>query len=65
MVRILKLATDAKVEYKMVPSLGELVQGTELGKQIREVAVEDLLGESPCSLTWSEFGSAFKGGLSW
>jgi len=27
----------------MVPSLGELVQGTELGKQIREVAVEDLL----------------------
>jgi FlaA1/EpsC-like NDP-sugar epimerase len=43
MVRILKLATDAKVEYKMVPSLGELVQGTELGKQIREVAVEDLL----------------------
>jgi len=43
MVRILKLATDAKVEYKMVPSLGALVQGTELGKQIREVAVEDLL----------------------
>jgi FlaA1/EpsC-like NDP-sugar epimerase len=44
MVRILKFATDAKVEYKMVPSLGELVQGSELGKQIREVAVEDLLG---------------------
>jgi FlaA1/EpsC-like NDP-sugar epimerase len=44
MVRILKFATDAKVEYKMVPSLGELVLGSELGKQIREVAVEDLLG---------------------
>jgi FlaA1/EpsC-like NDP-sugar epimerase len=50
MVRILKLATDAKVEYKMVPSLGELVQGTELGKQIREVAVEDLLGRKPVHL---------------
>jgi FlaA1/EpsC-like NDP-sugar epimerase len=50
MVRILKLATDAKVEYKMVPSLGELVQGTELGKQIREVAVEDLLGRKPVYL---------------
>jgi FlaA1/EpsC-like NDP-sugar epimerase len=50
MVRILKLATDAKVEYKMVPSLGELVQGTELGKQIREVAVEDLLGRKPVQL---------------
>lgn len=50
MVRILKLATDAKVEYKMVPSLGELVQDTELGKQIREVAVEDLLGRKPVHL---------------
>ncbi len=44
MVRILKFSTDAKVEYKMVPSLGELVLGSELGKQIRDVAVEDLLG---------------------
>jgi FlaA1/EpsC-like NDP-sugar epimerase len=50
MVHILKLATDAKVEYKMVPSLGELVHGTELGKQIREVAVEDLLGRKPVHL---------------
>jgi FlaA1/EpsC-like NDP-sugar epimerase len=50
MVHILKLATEAKVEYKMVPSLGELVQGTELGKQIREVAVEDLLGRKPVQL---------------
>jgi FlaA1/EpsC-like NDP-sugar epimerase len=50
MVRILKFATEAKVEYKMVPSLGELVQGTELGKQIREVAVEDLLGRKPVEL---------------
>jgi FlaA1/EpsC-like NDP-sugar epimerase len=50
MVRILKFATDSKVEYKMVPSLGELVQGTELGKQIREVAVEDLLGRKPVHL---------------
>jgi FlaA1/EpsC-like NDP-sugar epimerase len=50
MVRILKLATDAKVKYKMVPSLGELVQGTELGKQIRDVAVEDLLGRKPVHL---------------
>jgi FlaA1/EpsC-like NDP-sugar epimerase len=48
--RILKLATEAKVEYKMVPSLGELILGAELGKQIREVAVEDLLGRKPVQL---------------
>ncbi|MGO9936537.1 MAG: polysaccharide biosynthesis protein [Terracidiphilus sp.] len=50
MAHILKRATDAEVEYKTVPSLGELVQGTELGKQIREVAVEDLLGRKPVHL---------------
>lgn len=50
MVRILKLATDAKVDYKMVPSLGELLQDSDLGRQIRDVAVEDLLGRKPVHL---------------
>jgi len=50
MVRILRLAVDAGVDYKMVPSLGGLIQGTELGKQIRNVAVEDLLGRKPAQL---------------
>ena len=50
MVRILKLALEAGVEYKMVPGLGDLVLGTELGKQIRDVAVEDLLGRRPVHL---------------
>jgi FlaA1/EpsC-like NDP-sugar epimerase len=50
MVRILRFALDSAVDYKMVPSLGALIQGTELGKQIREVAVEDLLGRKPAQL---------------
>lgn len=50
MVRILEHVLDAQVEYKMVPSLGELVQGAELGKQVRDVAVEDLLGRKPVRL---------------
>jgi FlaA1/EpsC-like NDP-sugar epimerase len=61
MVRILKLATNAKVEYKMVPSLGELVQGTELGKQIREVAVEDLLGRKPVQLDMDRIRERIQG----
>lgn len=61
MVRILKLATDAKVEYKMVPSLGELIQGAELGKQIREVAVEDLLGRKPVQLDMDRIRERIKG----
>lgn len=50
MVRILKFANDAGLDYKMVPSLGELIQGTDLGKQMRDVAVEDLLGRKPVQL---------------
>jgi len=50
MVQILRFAVDAAVEYKMVPSLGVLIQGTELEKQIRDVAVEDLLGRKPVQL---------------
>jgi FlaA1/EpsC-like NDP-sugar epimerase len=61
MVRILKLATDARVEYKMVPSLGELIQGTELGKQIREVAVEDLLGRKPVHLDLERIRERIRG----
>ena len=50
MVRMLRLATEAHVEYRTVPGLGELVRGRELGRQIREVAVEDLLGRKPVEL---------------
>jgi FlaA1/EpsC-like NDP-sugar epimerase len=50
MVRILKLALDAGAEYKMVPGLGDLIQDTELDKQIRDVAVEDILGRRPVHL---------------
>jgi FlaA1/EpsC-like NDP-sugar epimerase len=50
LVQILRFAVDAAVDYKMVPSLGGMIQGTELGKQIRDVAVEDLLGRKPVQL---------------
>ena len=50
MLRILKFALDADVQYKTVPGLGDLLQGKGLGKQIRDVAVVDLLGRSPVHL---------------
>ena len=37
-------------EYKMVPGLGEMIEGAGLGKQLRDVAVEDLLGRKPVHL---------------
>jgi FlaA1/EpsC-like NDP-sugar epimerase len=50
LVRILQLAIDAEIDYKMVPGLEDIIHGTELGKQIRDVAVEDLLGRKPVHL---------------
>ena len=50
MLRILKFAIEADVKYKTIPGLGDLLQGGELGLQIRDVAVEDLLGRSPVHL---------------
>jgi FlaA1/EpsC-like NDP-sugar epimerase len=54
MVRILQLALDAGVDYKMVPGLGEIIEGAGLGKQLRDVAVEDLLGRKP--VHWDQEG---------
>lgn len=50
MVRILEHVLAAQVKYQMVPSLGELINDSELGKQVRDVAVEDLLGRKPVRL---------------
>jgi FlaA1/EpsC-like NDP-sugar epimerase len=61
MVRILKFALDAEVEYKMVPGLGDLIQGTELGQQIRDVAVEDLLGRRPVRLDQDSIRERIRG----
>jgi FlaA1/EpsC-like NDP-sugar epimerase len=50
MTRILELCHAAGVECKTVPGLGEIIEGHGLAGQIREVAVEDLLGRTPVRL---------------
>ena len=50
MTNILKRCHQAGVSYKTVPSLAEVIEGNGLAPQIREVAVEDLLGRTPVHL---------------
>ncbi len=50
MTRILELCHDAGAEFKTVPGLGEIIEERGLAGQIREVAVEDLLGRTPVHL---------------
>jgi hypothetical protein len=50
MTRILKLCHAAGVTCKTVPGLAEIIEEEGLAGQIREVAVEDLLGRTLCAL---------------
>jgi len=50
MTRIMKLCHQAGVEYKTIPGLGEVIEGHGLARQMRDVAVEDLLGRTPVRL---------------
>ena len=61
LVRMLQFAIDAEVDYKMVPGLADIIQGTELGKQIRDVSVEDLLGRKPVLLNEEEIRERIEG----
>lgn len=50
MTGILERCTAAGIPYKTIPGLEELLQDSDLTRQIRDVAVEDLLGRHPVTL---------------
>jgi len=50
MTQVLQHCQQTGVAYKTVPSLGEMIEDNGLARQIREVAVEDLLGRTPVQL---------------
>ena len=61
MTRILRRCQEAGVSYKTVPGLGEIIKANSLAKQIRDVAVEDLLGRSPARLDEKEISGKVQG----
>jgi len=61
MTRILELCQAAEVEFKTVPGLGEVIEERGLAGQIREVAVEDLLGRTPVHLEEDSIRSTLEG----
>lgn len=61
MSRILRLCHEAGVAYKTIPSLAEIIEGNGLAKQIRDVAVEDLLGRSPVRLEEEQIREKLEG----
>ena len=61
MTDILKHCHEAGVSYKTVPGLAEVIEGNGLATQIRDVAVEDLLGRNPVRLEEDQIRGALEG----
>ena len=61
MTRILERCHAAGAECKTVPGLDEAIEGRGLSGQIREVAVEDLLGRNPVHLEESQIRHKLEG----
>lgn len=61
MSRILAACHEAEVECKTIPGLGDVIEGRGLAGQIRDVAVEDLLGRTPVHLKESEIRRTLAG----
>jgi len=61
MTRILEQCHAAGAECKTVPGLCEVIEGNGLAGQIREVAVEDLLGRTPVHLEESQIRGTLEG----
>jgi FlaA1/EpsC-like NDP-sugar epimerase len=61
MTQILRRCQEVGVPYKTVPGLGEIIKGNGLAKQIRDVAVEDLLGRSPARLDEEQIAGKLDG----
>ena len=61
MTRILKLCHAAGAECKTVPGLAEVIEGRALAGQIRDVAVEDLLGRVPVLLEENQIRDTLEG----
>lgn len=47
MFRIIALCHESGVAFRTMPSLSEILSGNSHGNELREVAVEDVLGRSP------------------
>lgn len=52
---------DADIHFKILPGMGELINGTLSVQQIRDVALEDLLGREPVQLDNQAIASYLQG----
>jgi len=61
MTAILRSCQNVKLKYKTIPGLSDIIEQTNLGKQIRPVALEDLLGRHPVQLEHERIADRLRG----
>ena len=61
MKEILERCIGAGIPYKTIPGLAEIIDEGGLARQIRDVAVEDLLGRTPVNLEHDRISAKLRG----
>jgi FlaA1/EpsC-like NDP-sugar epimerase len=61
MVGILSNCYSACVKFRTIPAFAEIIESNNLAAQIREVAVEDLLGRTPVRLEENQLRTTLEG----
>lgn len=61
MRRLVGLCEMAHVPFRTLPRMQDLLSGKSVLKELREVAIDDLLGREPVRLDWARIGAAING----
>ena len=61
MQRVVALCEQAEVPFRTLPRLNDLVSGRSSLQELREVAIDDLLGRDPVSLDWKNISESLTG----
>ena len=61
MRRIVDLCGETRLKFRIIPGIGELIDGKLTANSIREVAYEDLMGRKPVELQTEWIGKHIKG----
>ena len=61
MQRVVQFCDHAEVPFRTLPRLQDLVSGRSALKELREVAIDDLLGRDPVALDWKHISESLAG----
>ncbi len=58
---VVEMCEQAKVQFRILPRMQDLMSGFVSLKDVREVAIDDLLGREPVSLDWRAISTGLAG----